>query len=475
MKKLTSILLLLTLIFSVCTFTGCNTVEEENIEETLDSKYTEYLELLSSTDSNKDIMRYLLSWANENDIRVSYDEYSNVIMSSKATEGYENAETNIFQCTVDLENPESSALSMSVASYIIQNTDNHGFIRVLFTTPENTGKLSRTYLTADNFISLDWFSKNSLLIGSAGTDYYTASRRLKFDKASYTDAYQIVIEGLPEISFKSSQDCPNPITIIGDILANAKSNGILLELASLNGGSSSDTYPTSFTCTILVNQKDANNMKKRVNSAMDNFYDKYTVDPETFSFTYSEVEAPEWVISYEDAARIISFIYTCPDGDYLKDDSGELIAKANLGSFHTDNIGFTAKIAAASKNSDVLSEMETVFETVCGLSEISYSKESGDPVWDTITFEEQDYYSESDVLEDTETAKYNSLVQSLMTASSDITGKTPDIERTLEYTPCTDVAKRVTKMNIVGFGLHEDKILESTEILIKYLENGNAE
>ncbi|MBQ2746968.1 MAG: hypothetical protein IJF28_00710 [Firmicutes bacterium] len=420
-------------------------------------------------------MRYLLSWANENDIRVSYDEFNNVIMSSKATEGYENTETNIFQCTVDLENPETSAIAMSVASYIIQKTDNHGFIRVLFTTPENAGKLSRTYLTADNFISLDWFSKNSLLVGSAGTDYYTATRRLKFEQTSYTDAYQIVIEGLPEVSFKDSGNCPNPITIIGDILANAKSSGILLELASLNGGSSSDTYPTNFSCTILVNQKDANNMKKRVNAAMDNFYEKYNVDPETFTFTYSEVEAPEWVISYEDTARIISFIYTCPDGDYLKDDSGEVIAKANLGSFHTDNIGFTAKIATASKNSDVLSEMETVFETVCGLSEISYSKESGDPVWESMIPEDDNYYSESDILEDEEMAQYNSLVQSLITASSEITGKTPDIDRTLDYTPCTDVAKRVTKMNIVGFGLSEDRILESTEILIRYLENGIVE
>ena len=89
--------------------------------------------------------------------------------------------------------------------------------------------------------------------------------------------------------------------------------------------------------------------------------------------------------------------------------------------------------------------------------------------------EDDNYYSESDILEDEEMAQYNSLVQSLITASSEITGKTPDIDRTLDYTPCTDVAKRVTKMNIVGFGLSEDRILESTEILIRYLENGIVE
>ncbi len=473
MKKFTIYILVFIMLISAVLLYGCAPQNSPADKEALDQKYTEILSLLDTSDSMDTISDYLTSWANENDIPVSHDHAGNIIMSAPATEGYENAESNIFQCTIVLDDKEHTAAEIAVASHIISNSKNHGFIRVLFTPPDGLQKLSRTYINANNFISLDCDNENSILVGSAGTDYYTMTTDLEWAAPSYTDAYQIVITGLPKTKLASSESQLNPITVIGDILATAKSNSILLEIAEFNGGTDRDTYPSSVTCTLLVNQKDANTIKKRISNAVDDFYDHYNTDPETFSFTYSEVEAPEKVISYEDTARLISFLYTCLDGNYLKDDAGEVIAKANISTISTENGRFHAEVCAASKSSDVLQEMETIFETICGLSNISYTKENGSPVWESTLDPESTVYSENDTLDNQTLSERNTLIKSLSAAFDDVTGKSPSLIRTFDYTPCATAFNRSASMNVIAFGISENNISEATEILVKYLELNN--
>lgn len=474
MKRTLSTLLILLLVISACTLSGCSPDTEAVIEESLDNKNSELITLITDAEDISVIRNYLISWANDNDIRVSYDEYGNVIFSSKATEGYKDAETNIFQCTIDLDEPEATASSIAVALSIIEEAENHGFIRILFTPPGGISSILKTYITADNFISLDWNEKNSILVGSAGSDVYKMTSDIKWTSPSYTNAYRIEIDGLPSNDFATSDKFPNPITIVGDILATAKSSNILLEIAEFNGGTASDVCPSGVSCTILINQKDVGSMKKRLQSAIENCYDKYTLDSETFTFTFEEVEVPDEIISYEDTANIISFLYTCIDGNYLKDDAGEVIAKSNIGLIKTSDKGFEAEVCVKSKSADVLQEMETTFETICGLSNISFSKTTGDPVWETNTVSDDGIYSEENTLGDADESELNTLITRLKSASTEITGKTPKTARTFDKTACAAAAKRNPNMNIVAICSDNDHMLETTETILLYLESGNA-
>ena len=148
MKKIISFILIFALTITSCIFYGCtdNQDSEVTANELLTEKYDMFTELISSSSNNADIAKYLISWASENNINASYDKYSNVIMSSKATVGYEEVPSTIFHCTIDTDNVTQTAVAMSIATHIISSSENHGFMRVLLTSSENAENFAFRYV-----------------------------------------------------------------------------------------------------------------------------------------------------------------------------------------------------------------------------------------------------------------------------------------------------------------------------------------
>ena len=456
MKKIISFILIFALTITSCIFYGCtdNQDSEVTANELLTEKYDMFTELISSSSNNADIAKYLISWASENNINASYDKYSNVIMSSKATVGYEEVPSTIFHCTIDTDNVTQTAVAMSIATHIISSSENHGFMRVLLTSSENgIDNVDLGYLTADNFISLDWNIENSILVGSAGNKYYTIEKDLQWTTPSYNQAYKISIHGLKEADMNDTGNFPNPITIIGHLLASAKSNGIPIEIADFDGGISADTYPSSVYCTILINQKDVKAFKERFKEAKEDFDEEYGEIEDDYVFSFNEVPVPNEVISFEESSQIISFLYTCPDGNHVKDDRGEIIAKSNIGRITTEQDNLEILLCASSKTNDLLAEMQIEFDIICGLCDITYTYTLGDPVWE----------NDSDM----------PLITELEKAIDKISTRESSRNRVFELTSCAAAKKRVADMNIVGFGVTHEKMTEQSEILMLYLENSN--
>ncbi len=474
MKRIISFIIAAVFIFSLF---ACSDDTEEQIDTYIHTHYDEIYEAICAADDVSDVSDYILEWADSSGIKALKDSSSNVIMSSDATPGYEDAESTAFQCTIDLENPEHTALSVSIASYIISESSQHGFLRVIFTSsPDGIAKISRSHLqNIDNFISLDWYEKSELLVGSAGNEYYSITHELEWEAPSYTKAYEISVYVPDDIKSADTYLHKNPITYIGDILARAKSSNILLEVAGFNGGDSADTYPHRVSCVILVNQNDISKITRSINAAKEEFDHMYGADDSEYFFNFTEVETPDKVISYEDTANLISFLYTCIDGTYLKDDAGEVIAIANVGKIRTTSGNLEIEICASSKSSAVLSEMNSEFDTICGLCDISYSVKSGVPVWENRTETDSESYSEAETLENGYITASNELIDAIDVQIKEITGKESRKVRIFDETACSEAAKRNPEMNIVGFGLTKDDMLEQTEILINYLASLNMQ
>ena len=472
MKKIFSLLLIICL--TVCSFSliGCQNNYKEQMETTLTENYKTIISILEEAETSNDVKDYLFHWASEKKIKISYDNHDNVIMSVQETDGYAEAPSTILQCTVDLNQIENTALSMTAATYLLTSSASHGFLRVLFTSaPDGIEAISTNYLTAANFISLDWHTANEMLIGSAGNEHYTMDLDLHWNKPSYTHAYQIAVTGPSDISYTETHHHPNPITIIGDILAQAQSNGILLEIASFNGGTSADTYPGNVSCTVLVNQNDINKLLNRLEDAKDDFEGRYSSDENLYTFSYFATDIPEMVIDYNDAAKLVSFLYTCIDGTYLKDDAGEVIALSNIGKIRTTSGNLAVEICAASKSSDILAEMNSVFDTICGLCGISYTVSAGTPVWENLSEENKKNYSESDTLESGYETAASSLIEALDSELSALTGKKTRKVRVFEKTACSVAATHISSMNVVAFGITENGLATQTQVLTNYLAN----
>ena len=468
MKK--QIVLLLTVLLVCSFFFSCAENPEKEAESVLSKQYEECIAAFSDAHDDKDIRDYLLKWANANKIKVSFDKSGNIIMSSAASEGYTEAPSTIFQCTLDPDHIENTALSVSTIQYLLRDTESHGFLRALFTTKtDGIENVSRNYLSASNFISLDWHESGELLVGSAGSEYYTMKQPLAWKNPSYTHTYRIEVTG-PEGIPCSESHRPNPIRIIGNLLAQAQSRGILLEIAEFSGGSSADTYPANVSCVILVNQNDISKLEKRLQNAKEDFEARYTSDEEAYSFTFTETETPRQVIEYQDTANLISFLYTCISGTYLKDDAGEVIALSNIGRIDATGENLEIEVCTLSKSSDILREMNSVLDTVCGLCDISYTMREGTPIWEDLTIVDDGKYSESETLESSY-PENSVLVDTLEQQYSAVLGKGTKKVRSFEKTACSFAARKIASMNVVAFGITKENHFSETEVLVQYLGN----
>ncbi len=478
MKRIISILLILLLIIS--TFAGCKEETKDVTTDKINDLLSEYYKMLDENikenSTSEDVKLTLMKWANQNKIKVSYDDYNNVIMSSAATsEEFKDEPSNILHCSVDLDNPETTIRNISIIMYVLQSTENHGFIRAIFTPVENGSylaaeKIKKNYIKGNNLISLDWDKDNSLLVGSAGASSYSIFNSIQWNPPTFSKSYEISISGLPggnlgEWDLKQ----PNPIKIIGDFLATQKSKGVLFELASFNGGISSNTFPSSATAVVLITDNDVKTFTKAIEASIENFNDKYETEFEAI-YSYTETEIPDKVISDGDFNNLISFLYTCVNGTYLKSNDGQTIATANIGAISTSTGNLLIYTYARSLDKQILNEMDSVYDTICGLSGMDYECTSVMPVWGNMHYsidtEEISLETNNSAdQKDTENILYNNLSQSMLT----INEKEPSKDTTMLETACSIFQDRNKNLNIIGFGINSENAAIQTKILIDYL------
>ena len=391
MKKIIS--LFLVILFVSLSFTGCffnknETEFEEQMASQLDVIYKDLSKKLPDTSDTEAQKEYLIQWAGTHKVPVSYDKQNNIIMSKKATAGYENAQATTLQCAIGTGEPAEQYQAMATALYLMDKVEKHGFIRVLFTAADGNElsgaqKISANYLKGNNLINLTWAEKTTFTIGSAGTAEYDFSKPLQWITPTYPNAYEISIKNLNGGSSGiTSGSHPNPIKIIGDFLASAKSKGVLIELASFNGGEDAAKYPSGATAVVLINDNDVARFEKWFENEASKFEDNYGDIEENYTYTMTPVSAPSYVISKDDSTKVFSLLYTMINGIYLKSDEGNIVATSNIGTIRTSTGNLDVTICARSLNEDTLREISSTFEVICGLNDVSYKVTDQFPIWD---------------------------------------------------------------------------------------------
>jgi len=76
-------------------------------------------------------------------------------------------------------------------------------------------------------------------------------------------------------------------------------------------------------------------------------------------------------------------MYTMINGTYLRNENDDVEAFSNIGKVSTANSTFELEINAKSINDQLMSELESVVKTICGLSDINYELNSAINVWET--------------------------------------------------------------------------------------------
>ncbi|MEG2200071.1 MAG: hypothetical protein RRY25_07300, partial [Anaerovorax sp.] len=323
-------------------------VEPDSVE----AQYQPILEAVKGSDNPQlALSNYLKDWAKENDFHVVQDKSKNVIITKDAKEGYEKAPSTILQ--------SSTSQGIASALYVLKTTSYSGKLKVIFTVV-NGETLDPSYLDSDYLINIVHDEKQYITNGSAETSLYSVDKNLSWVAPKNTLAFEIVARGFTGGNVDSIGNA-NALNFAGRFLANGRNQGMVLELASLNGGTAASHIANEVAFVVVVNEYDGKRIEKLFNSSVEKFKNKYDTEG-TAEFTLTPLEAlPEKVLSRTDTNSIISYLYGIVDGIYsMSPTSADLIeSSSNMGTANTFTGNFTSHIMTTSFSDGRTTELDT--------------------------------------------------------------------------------------------------------------------
>ncbi|MBR6014663.1 MAG: hypothetical protein IK059_01130 [Firmicutes bacterium] len=483
------IALVLILALCIAMFTACGEEDltaEEVDTELLTTLYEINKSAVFGAPDTATIANYIYEWGMLNDkFKVSHDSHDNVIISTTATdENYENSASTILHCSLDINTPDRTAQAMTAIMYILQYSENHGFIRALFTEPtQGLENIKESYLTADNFVTLDSAKNNTIITTAASRHDYRVTKEITYQEATYTNAFEITIMGLVGTHAGKTTQL-NAVKTLGKMLAELKSTGALIEIVSLcsgymdeDGNFAADITPgTSFPrgaqAIVLVNDNDVNKLTKKVTKSQSKTIDKYQETNPDIVYNFNEVDRTAYpmVISPDDTSAIISFIYTSLYGIYDKDDEGEPIAVNNITYCTTSGGSFEIDLTAISLSESKMETLDKTVSTLCGLYDLEHEKLDIADLWEMA--QPTDSETGEPALDEDGNPNYRvyPIVDAMCAAAYDIYEKDTQFGPSFENASIVKVLERIPDANIIAYGVTDKNLERQTATLLTFCE-----
>lgn len=395
MKRFFAKILICMLIISLLLMTGCDLTDKNtklSVKESLNTNYDTLLSQLGDATEFAQLSNYLVSWAKKNkiDVKKSNDHY--VVLSKPASPNYHDAETMTLHNSVsfDISNQLSKDLQCTAISLAtLYSAEYHGPIKVII-TEEKAGEavgakaVENSYINKKNFISMNYAENPYLYNKVAASSSVVTSHKINLATPKYTKAFKLHFHGSAYKSPYSDDGYPNPIKIMGDLLASCKSSGVLFELSEFNSGESGDLLPENAVVVVVLQENDVESFTARFEKSFEKVEKRYDNLEDSFHYTMTPVKTPKKVVSTKDTNSIVSLLYTLintGNGAYFQSEEGEVFAKSSIGKMTLTNHKFEMHVDAKSLDNEHMHEMQNIFETTCGLCEVKYEEVDSTPLW----------------------------------------------------------------------------------------------
>ncbi len=391
MKRFLAVISVSALIFSFL-LSGCSTGEatrEQVLKEALQPAYEE-LESNFSGDKGEYslVSEYLRSWAQKNSLKITKSDTHYMIITNPATSGKKKAQDMTMQCSVKTGAFKNSMETLAIGMTALMGADEHGTINLIVTeddSGEYTGakELPSSVCSSDNFINLEYSKDLGLYTSGAYTLRGIMSASLKRTSPKYSNAYTITMSMSDNKDpFDTDNDYPNPVNVIGNLLASQKSSGKLFQVASFKCDVSDGHIPKSATAVVVIDDNNIDSFTKKFNSSYESMKNRFDKLQDSFVYTMTETDMPSSVMTNQSSDNIISLMYTLKTGVFKQDDdTGEVIAVSDITSISTSGGRFKATIDARSLDESTLSEMSGMFSTTSGLCNINYKDSDTSMTW----------------------------------------------------------------------------------------------
>lgn len=335
------------------------------------------------------VSEYLRAWAESSDIDILMSEENYVILENPATEGASGDESTTFQCSINTTDCEKSLETMATALTCLLGPETHGDLRLIvteYTDGQRIGARSvpASFLKCDNFINMQYSKTTSVYTSGPEAVTCTMETPSSPEEPAYEEAYRITMsidKYTDPFSFDKSNNYPNPINVIGSMLAGAQSAGKLFEVASFSSSSIDSYGPYKATATVVINSSHVDSFMSRFEKSYENIDDKFKDIDAGFIYTMTPVSMPEKVLGEDATNNLISLMYTLNTGIcYQDEDSGLIQAASYISSISTDK-KIDIKVNVRARNSESLENLIKEYEITSGLCDISYSCGKPSPVW----------------------------------------------------------------------------------------------
>ena len=390
---------------------GCGSADVDRQEELNDSLEKTYEELTATfsgeTGEYELVAEYLQSWASKNDIIIAANEKSYMVLKNPATEGSKDADSTMLQCTIDTSAFSKSLQSLSISLTALLGPLEHGETTLIITETtdgeyKGAAAVNTKYLNGDNFINIE--QNDDIELHTAGSYASTASMTTEIPESEpyYGNAYTVSmkISGYHDPFNNDTADYPNPVEVIGNLLASEKSSGQLFQLASFNCEVKNGYVPTSATAVVVIDDNDISSFEKKFKSSYNNMKKKFEELEDNFVYTFTATDMPASVISNETSDNIISLMYTLKTGRYrpseedtedtVEDDSEdkekddkEIYALAEISNVSTKDGTFKLTTSFRGTDGAIIDELSEVYLTISSLCDIKYNKANNHITWPT--------------------------------------------------------------------------------------------
>ncbi len=375
--------------------TGCTSTPEtadrkEELTAIMDSTYEELAATFSGNTGQYDLVaEYLKSWANQNEITIAANHENYMVLANPATEDSKDAKSTVLQCAVETGNFKNSLQPLAISLAALLGPESHGKITLIVTENNNGQHLGATaidpaYCQCDSFINMQHSDDVQLFTSGSYANNADMTTNITETTPSYSHAYAITLStaGYHDLFNFEGRRYPNPVEVIGSLLASAKSSGQLFQLASFECEATEGYIPSSATAVVVLDGNNVESFNKKFKSSYRNMKERFEELEDNFVYTFTETTMPPSVMTSETSDNIISLMYTLKTGIYLQDeDSGDIISASGISRITTLDHSFRLSVAFRSIEESVLTEMSEVFLTTSGLCDIQYTPSSPHKTW----------------------------------------------------------------------------------------------
>ncbi len=354
--------------------------------------------------SFRQIEDYLADWSRDEGIEVTKRTDHYIVLTSEATKGQKETPSVTFVCSMDPANPDSGAETLSLGMTSLLGPLQHGPIRLIVTEATadrfpGAVTLDSKYLDCAHCIRLYPGSSDMVYTAGALSSVCRLTAKIKRADPSYTNAFRIrvmVPENADPYTFDKEHAVPNPVNVLGDLLAYAKSSGRLFEIASFEAEENEDYQPAKATAVVVIDNNNVEAFQKRFEKAYETLEDKFKdleLDTEAeeesdrapeapFKYTMKKTKLPDSVLQGSSGDNIISLMYTLQTGIHLQDEeTGAITAASYIRSVSTEGDQFSLVLDMRSRDGLSMEEMAGNYLITSGLCDVDYSDTKPGRLW----------------------------------------------------------------------------------------------